>query len=100
MALRRRHANEVVSRNCATFDDDSHSDQVRQAACVRRVRDMGAVQFDGSEADAEVTGDDFIRLASCHLLENLALARRQCRGARLQCSAFEPLLERPIVSMQ
>src|SRR3977135_2005727 len=53
----------AVSRVGASLHDDSHSDQVRQAARVQFFRNMGAVQFDGPKADPEMTGDDLVGLA-------------------------------------
>ena len=40
-----------------------HSDQVRQASRLQLLDNVGAVQLDGSKANAEMAGDDLVGLA-------------------------------------
>src|SRR5215469_7570706 len=58
------------------------------------------MQLYRAKADAEMAGDDFVRLARGHQLEDLTLARCQRGCADLQCGAFETFLVRPIIPMQ
>jgi len=54
-----------------------HPDQVRQAARLQLLDNVGTMQLDRAKADAETTGDDLIGLAPGHQLEHLAFAGRQ-----------------------
>src|SRR5262249_35511050 len=59
-----------------------------------------SMQLYSAKADAEVAGDDFVRLAGAHQLKDLTLAGCQRGGADLQCRAFKALLVRPVIPMQ
>ena len=59
-----------------------------------------SMQLYSAKADAEMAGDDFVRLARGHQLKDLTLAGCQRGGADLQCRAFKALLVRPVIPMQ
>jgi len=52
------------------------------------------MNLDRSLADAEVVGDDLVRLSDDEVRENLALARRQLRQAAFKSGATAELIER------
>ena len=58
------------------------------------------MQFDGAETDAEMAGDDFVRLACSHKVEDLPLAFCQKRDTRFQLGALQPLLVRRVMRTQ
>src|SRR5262249_16581443 len=80
--------------------DYPHADQVRQALRLQLLDNVGAVQLDGSKADAELAGDDLVGLARGDQLKDLAFAGCQQSGTGLQRGALETLLVRPIIPVQ
>src|SRR5208282_3785338 len=77
-----------------------HADQVRQAPRLQLLDNVSAMQLDGAKADAEMAGDDLVRLARRDQLEYVAFAGCQQGRAGLQRGAFETLFIRPVVPMQ
>src|SRR5215813_2891974 len=77
-----------------------HADQVRQASRLQLLDNVGAVQLDGSKANAEMAGDNLVGLSRGDQLKDLTFARCQQSGTGLQRGALETLLVRPIIPMQ
>ena len=65
-------------RNRADFlDAERHSDELWQAFDLHLGHDVGAIDLDRADADAEFEGDDLIGLAFDQPVEDFALALRQ-----------------------
>src|SRR5690348_854594 len=80
--------------------DYRHADQVRQASRLQLLDNVGAMQLDGSKANAKMAGDSLVGLARRDQLKDLPFAGCQQSGTGLQRGALETLLVRPIVPMQ
>jgi hypothetical protein len=90
----------VVSGSQIGVDDYPHADQVRQASRLQLLDDIGEMQLDRTEADAESADDDLVGLARGRQLEDLSFARCQRGHPCLQRGAFETLFIRPIIPTQ
>ena len=77
-----------------------HADQIRKTSRLQLFDNVGAMQLDGSKADAEITGDNLVGLARDDQLKNLTLAGCQQSSTGLQRGALETLFIGPIVPEQ
>src|SRR5437868_8909338 len=73
-----------------------HTDQVRKASRLQFLDNVGAMQLDSPEANAEMAGDHLVGLARDDQLKDLTLTGCQQSGTSLQRGAFEALFISPI----
>ena len=72
-----REIGEVIASafsNGSLIQYDRHTDQIRQTSRFQFLDNVGAVQLDGTKADAKARRDNFVRLASGDQFEYLAFA--------------------------
>src|SRR5215831_18722474 len=67
-------------RGNGAFQSDRHANEFRGRLGPELLDDMGAVDLDGAEADAETLRDDLVGLGLRDEIEDLPFAWRQARG--------------------